>query len=712
VNREPTGQPRHRARTTPVAARPVALAALAAVMATAMAAMAGPLAESVPAGTGERAGLRVVEQTAWVTPAGEFALVMEVSDAPPGGVLEVSLHEQRRSRIQFTDSLDGSPGPTLDRRCGTILDGAVAALDPCRIPVEPTDGDPTEVTVVLPVQATAGAPDRITLGSDGVYPVRVALLDAGENGNDDGDGDDEVASLVTHLVRLPPAEDDSPPLAVSVLLALGLPPARQPDGTVVVDVDRLQDVRTIAGLLGDHTGVPVVLRPRPDTLETLSDQGVDDVLEHLSTAAGAGQVLAAPAVDIDVGAWWAAGLDSEVERLLTTGRDQVAGALDVRPDRRTWWVEPTTDDATLARLRAAGVDQLVVAEELLDEIDVDTFTLALDRPFEVITPEGALVPAVMDDAALRAHLGSTGDPRLDAHHLLADLALLYFQQPGIPRGVAVSLPDDPALIPPAFLATVLEGIGTAPMLEAGTVDDLLEHADPVRVGGSDDRSGSTLTRRLRTRPPPDLGSYLADLEETRQRLAPYLAMAGDAPPAVVSELLEISADRRLGDDERSAYLQGALDQVSDLGDAVAMPGQPSVTLTSRQGVIPVEVVNRADDPVRVMVRLDSDKLDFPDGDHRVVALDPGPNRLEWEVRTRASGAFPVDLVVTSPDEVLELGRTRFTLRSTAVPGIGIALSGLAALFLAIWWARHWHSSRKTDLVPTDTDRILREIVDV
>jgi hypothetical protein len=34
------------------------------------------------------------------------------------------------------------------------------------------------------------------------------------------------------------------------------------------------------------------------------------------------------------------------------------------------------------------------------------------------------------------------------------------------------------------------------------------------------------------------------------------------------------------------------------------------------------------------------------------------------------------------------------MRSTAVPGIGIALSALAALFLAVWWARHWNTTRR------------------
>ena len=60
------------------------------------------------------------------------------------------------------------------------------------------------------------------------------------------------------------------------------------------------------------------------------------------------------------------------------------------------------------------------------------------------------------------------------------------------------------------------------------------------------------------------------------------------------------------------------------------------------------------------------------------------------------------MLVTSPDGELPLDDTRFTLRSTVVPGIGLALSILAAVFLLVWWARHWRTARR--------DRRLVEVV--
>jgi hypothetical protein len=70
--------------------------------------------------------------------------------------------------------------------------------------------------------------------------------------------------------------------------------------------------------------------------------------------------------------------------------------------------------------------------------------------------------------------------------------------------------------------------------------------------------------------------------------------------------------------------------------------------------------------------------------------------LELSVEARASGAFPVDVRVSSPDDVITLSEARVTVRSTAVSGLGIVLSVLAALFLLIWWARHFRSVRRAN----------------
>ena len=93
--------------------------------------------------------------------------------------------------------------------------------------------------------------------------------------------------------------------------------------------------------------------------------------------------------------------------------------------------------------------------------------------------------------------------------------------------------------------------------------------------------------------------------------------------------------------------------------------------------------------------------------------------IKLPVETRASGAFPLDVTITSADGALPVATTEYTVRSTAISGIGLALSIGAGLFLLVWWARHFRTARRArklvgaddtpaaaeapDYAPTDVD---------
>ncbi|MGH9112416.1 MAG: DUF6049 family protein, partial [Acidimicrobiales bacterium] len=144
---------------------------------------------------------------------------------------------------------------------------------------------------------------------------------------------------------------------------------------------------------------------------------------------------------------------------------------------------------------------------------------------------------------------------------------------------------------------------------------------------------------------------------------------------------------------------------------VELPDEFRITLTSRTSTIPVNIDNRSDQPLTVRVELSSSQLEFPDGDVITRELQPGITRLDVPVRILTSGAFPLDITVTSPDGSIELDRTTFDVRSTAVTGVGLLLSIGAGLFLAVWWARHWRRARRSRHLmpagsappPTDVD---------
>jgi Family of unknown function (DUF6049) len=139
-------------------------------------------------------------------------------------------------------------------------------------------------------------------------------------------------------------------------------------------------------------------------------------------------------------------------------------------------------------------------------------------------------------------------------------------------------------------------------------------------------------------------------------------------------------------------VNGALGSVQG---AVTLPDQFRITLTSRASTIPIRLTNESDQNLTVRVELESDQLEFPDGSVLRPDLPPGTTTLDVPVRVRTSGAFTMDVEVTSPDGSIVLDTSTFDIRSTAISGVGLVLSVGAGLFLAVWWAKHWRSARRS-----------------
>jgi hypothetical protein len=136
---------------------------------------------------------------------------------------------------------------------------------------------------------------------------------------------------------------------------------------------------------------------------------------------------------------------------------------------------------------------------------------------------------------------------------------------------------------------------------------------------------------------------------------------------------------------------------------VSSPASFTLTLTARDGTIPLTIRNDSGVPLQVSIRLRSQKLEFPDGATIQQELTEETTRIDIRVRSRATGAFPLIIDVRTPDGLRTLSTSRYTVRSTAVSGAGLLLSIGAGLFLTVWWARHWRRTRRSQkLVAADS----------
>jgi len=643
--------------------------------------------------------LELASQTTWVAPEGVFDLHLRVRGATDDTRLVVRVFGPVSGRGRFDQSVQGenlgTPLRTFSEPLASLprdVDGAVA--------------------VSLPVSATTTPANGLLLNSPGVFPVSVALADASGA---------ELDRFVTHLVRVPAGDSSGAPLAVSLLVPVEAAPAHQPDGSVQFDDAALRRITTTIGALARSPSVPLAVEATPETIDALATRDQQFSTSFVRSLAGAlhgRQLLDRTFVNLDLGAWVTPELNPEFARQLAGGSETLTSLLGTRPDARTWVADPTVTPESISTLRFLGVDQFVIPADQLGAPPADDVTFA--RTFDILDSTGAPVRSVQTDPTLRGRLTETEDPVLNAQLTLADMAVLAFDRPAQARGIVLALPADTE-VPVPTLDALLAGLtaragepgtGGRAVVSPVTLDDLFTVTDPVPPPGRPTARGTALVRTYTADGSRPLGSFPTELDATRRKVEAYRSMLdpGDGARATpLDQQVLTSGALELAASSRHDYLVDVDQRVEEQFAGVAVPSGQRVTLTGKSGRIPLSLENTLDYPITIQVVLTSEKLEFPEGNTVPVTIDPlSTTRIEVPVETRASGAFPLDVAVASPDGAATLTSTRFTVRSTAISGIGLVLSIGAGLFLLVWWARHFRSTRRDRRLVSSSHPTLRD----
>ena len=639
-----------------------------------------PAAAGAGSTSGTGASVILASQTPWVKPGNEFVLRLQVVGVrdPTAVELVVAVHQRVKSRSQFAltekGQLLGSTVRTTSARLADLFPTDAAGAVTVRL-------DPTKV----------GATDT------GLYPVEVTLRDRLDGSTLD--------HLVTYMLRVPEVAP-GPRLSLALVVRAHARPALRPTGAR--QLPATARLATLAAALDSpaYRGIPLVIAPTPETLDALADAGDErsrSTLDALRDALHGRQLAAGTYVPVDLPGLVGSGLADEVAAQLSRGSDTVARLLHVRPDARTWVGDEDLDEAATAHLRDIQVDRVIVPDADLVPV---ARAVTPEQPFVLEGRLGRRQLAAAADSALAAHFHADGDQVLAANQLLADLAVLWLDAPGQTRGVVAVTPRNwsPS---PAFLDALLDGISASPVVVPTTFDGLFG-AVPTATG----RSGAPLVRRVFDTVPSSSRDRTRSSRSTRSQTTSAIVPVGrvrdlrqqidalastlPATSAAFDELDERmlvaeSVDARA---DQSAYLAAVQRAVDRQMSAVALPRGGTVTLTAREGEIPLTLLNRTSEPVTVVVQVKSDKLDFPQAARRRVQLLPRSTTLRFAVRARTSGAFPLQVTLRAPQGNLVLASTRFTVRSTAASGVGVFLSVGAAVFLLAWWGTHLHRGRR------------------
>jgi hypothetical protein len=624
-----------------------------------------------PSAAQQQVRIGLIAQSSFVDPGGQFDVRVALAGEPPGASVQLVLHGRVRDRDELVASFAGD-----DLRAAIYRAAPVPLAER---PPDPVDGG---IPLAMPLAGPANTdPARIRLTTAGVYPVEVRLLDAGSV---------ELGRLITHLVLRPASFDARPPLAVGVVLDIAADPSLQPDLTTTepdLDVAALSDVIDVVAARPD---VPLTLAPVAETVDALAastDPLAPALVDRLRSTMRGREVVNRGYVDVQPEALQAADLDGELEAQLLRGRDLLEDQLQATVDDTVWLAGPSLDDDGVDALAALGLEHIVLPAGATEEEDA-RFTAT--QPFAIDSATRS-VDAMLTDDRLSARLGRGGsDPLLVAHQLLADIALIWFEQPEDRRGIVIR----PAAIPdPETLEQVLVGLAAGgAMLDPVTLSGLFDDADPLL-----DRTGERIERALDPADGDDLDRVAPSVRRARDRLTSYESLIGplSARSDPYENLLLLGTASEVDSDDRDAYVGAVFAAVDAAVDAIDAPARQTITLTARDGTIPLTIRKSVDFPVNVVVHLRSQKLEFPEGERRELTLTEETTRIDIGVRTLSSGAFPLDIEVTSPDGGLEITSSRFTVRSTAVSGVGVVLSAGAGLFLLVWWASHWRKTRRS-----------------
>ncbi len=610
------------------------------------------------------ASLGLIAQSPWIDDEGDLAIQLRITGDTQDTVLRLGLHPavDRRGLLALKDN------PVLEMPESTLF-----------IDVDEVINSAGVASLTLPV-----SPDGILRSRPGeVSPLTVELLTA------NGRSLDRLTTPVVHLPLIPAGEAAAHrPLLVTISLDIEGPPPLYPDGRIEPDEATVRYLSAVVDAALDHPSVPVDVSLPPATVAGLAHS--DDLvharlLADLEAAVRVGSLhlRSSSFVTADPEAWRRAGRPDVHHDLLDHGDQVLNELLGEAPNRTVAVLRSTAVPATLDLLGRLGAIGHVVSANRLDPRPV-TASYGSTYPARLLDSSGVAHPALVADPDLARHLVNPRGSVSAAQYLVADLALLAWSDPTVTRTAIVTMPET-LVVDALTLDLVLGAVEDAPFLHLRSLPELFQASLATDAAAA-------VTYELWPEPVTPVSRRATDRSLAETAVAAYTAILGGPHPdaAALNDLLEVTAAAELDGDAMDAYLSTVYDTVSDVLDKFTTPANQSVRLTARRADLPFTIHNGLNTNARVVLILQSDgRLEFPEGDAIEAVLVPGRNRIAVPVRARTSGDARLRVTVRSPDDarLLQLQSVQLMVRTTSLPGVGVALFIGALVVLAIWWIR-------------------------
>jgi len=586
--------------------------------------------------------LDLVAQTTWIgsTPA---AVDLRITGAPADARLAVKVIAPVTTRAEVIATLRQ---PVLES--GLVADFEITDLDAARV------GSGEVVSVVMPDEEIG-----LLLRRDpGALTVVINLMSQ----------DVVLDTLITHFLVAPDPPVPTHDLGVAVIYDMRQPLATDAD----LDISTNEEsISAATDFLSARSNLPIAVRINAETLEALDAATKPLADSEVGKALAGRELLLEPWVDLDEEAWRSSDESDIVITHYASGRRSVDALLHESPSGVVRLDSDATAE-TLSLLRSAGATGVVVSPD-----QVSPNARNRSRPVSILDGNGVEMNALVLDSGLMATLGGP-DPELSGQHAVVELALqaANLQSDGV-------IVIDATFIDPVAVDVLFEGIAATPNLTPETLGDAL-HEQVDRTA-----TGAVTRATLQPIAAPDYSEAAADLEFTKSAIESYESMVPDneAPIAPLKHLLQVASSSSLQPVGMSKYTAKVLDAIDAGTRGIEVIEGDRVTLASRSADLPLVIRNEQTLPVTVDLFLRSEKLRFPDGEHKVLRLLPGDNQITVRVQAPTSGDARVTATLSSPDGRIELARGTLNVRSTAISGLGLTISIISLAILLSWWAR-------------------------
>lgn len=400
-------------------------------------------------------------------------------------------------------------------------------------------------------------------------------------------------------------------------------------------------------------------------------------------ATNGSRLIVLPYADPDVVALERAGRGDALADRLRSGRESLAAALGPMggaTSNVSWPPAGQADEASVDRYAAAGASAVVLAGSALPA-PVQTRYTPTAVSF-VDTTSGRTLPALAADEALSTLVAAGPGPgggALALQRFRAETAVLYLEQPSRRRVVVITPPRSWAA-DPAYAAGLLALTAGTPWLEPiGLEAALSTRRDTV------DR---TLTYPMSASSAEVSAAHLAavqavrtDLARLEESLTEEGGTASDIAEALDrAESAQVREAPGIGDQLVAAAAGGLREQISRL--AVSTGGV--VTMTSREGRIPITIVNNLGQVVRARVVVESNnRLEIRGVDTQPREIPTGTSTFEVRAVAQTSGLFSVRVRLLPPGTDVELTSATLRVRSTAYGRAALLITGGAFCLLLL-----------------------------